>query len=107
MRSTSVDRRARRPHHERQRYNCNNFAGGIFSNHAVTNARGLVLQNVQVLPPASPLERPVPLRTCHATDPCHPRGRDYFRPTGFPQRSNPHSAAPLLIGISNPRGFLP
>ena len=102
-----MDRRARRPHHERQRYNCNNFAGGIFSNHAVTNARGLVLQNVQVLPPASPLERPVPLRTCHATDPCHPRGRDYFRPTGFPQRSNPHSAAPLLIGISNPRGFLP
>jgi hypothetical protein len=53
-----------------------------------------------VVPPSSPLEHTVPLRTRHAIDTHRSRGPDYLRLTSFCQRSNPHSAATLLIGIS-------
>jgi hypothetical protein len=40
-----------------------------------------------VLPPPSPLERPVPLRPWHAADTHRSRSPDYLRPTGFCKRS--------------------
>jgi hypothetical protein len=93
--------------HDRQRFTSHNIAGGICSNHAVANVRGLVLQNVRVLPPPSPLERRVPLRACLATDTHRSCTPDNLRLTGIRRRSNPHKSATLLIGISTSPRFPP
>ena len=105
--STSAVLRTHRPRHDRHRVNQRNFSGGIFLNDAVANARGLVLQNLPVLAPQSPLERPVPLRAWLVTETHRSRSPDYLRLTDFNRRSNPHRSATLLIGISTSPRFPP
>ena len=87
--------------------NQQNFHVGILQNHAAANARGLVLQNVPLSARQSPLERPVPLRPWLATDTHRSCSPDDLRLTGFCRRSNPHSSATLLIGISTSPRFPP
>src|ERR1700722_2749897 len=93
--------------HDRHRVNQQTLYGGIFLNDAVVNARGLVLRNVPVSAPQSPLERTVPPRAWLATDTLDHAATDDLRRTGFCRRSNPHRSATLLISINTPRGFLP
>src|ERR1039457_3198540 len=78
--STSADRQSR-SRHDQQRFNRRDFAGNTYPNLVVANARGLVLQIVRVLPPTSPLERPVPLRAWPTTDSHCSRDRDNPRRT--------------------------
>ena len=105
--STSVGRRGLRSNHDRHRINQQNLYGSILQNHAAANARGLVLQNAPFSARASLLERTLPTRPWLATNTQRSRSTDDPRLTGFCPRSNPHSAAPLLISSARPRGFLP
>jgi hypothetical protein len=105
--STSVALRVHRSQHDRHRINQQNFPGGICLNNTVANSHCLVLQVAPTAPPQSPLERPVPLRTWHATDTHRSRNPDYLRLIGACRRSNPHSSADLLIGISTSPRFPP
>src|SRR6202041_2706657 len=84
-----------------------NFHGGFLQNHAATNARGLVLQNVPLSALQSPLELTLPLRPWLATDTYRSRSPDDLRLTAFCRGSNPHSAAPLLILINTSPRFPP
>src|SRR5208283_2845524 len=81
--------------------------GGICQNDAVTNTRGLVLQNVPLSARQSSLERSMPLRAWLATDTHRSRSPDHLRLTDFYRRSNPHRSATLLIGISTSPRFPP
>jgi hypothetical protein len=83
------------------------FTTAFCKNHAAANARSLVLQKVPFSARASLLERTLPTRAWLATDTHRSRRRVDLRLTGFCKRSNPHSAAPLLISSARPRGFLP
>jgi hypothetical protein len=94
-------------HHDRHRVNQQNLYGGILQNHAAANARGLVLQNVPFSARQSSLELTLPLRPWLATDTHRSRNPDDLRLTDFCRRSNPHSAAPLLILISTSPRFPP
>lgn len=104
--STSAGRRSR-SRHDQQHFNRHPFAGEIYPNHIVANARGLALQIVPVSLPKSPLERQVPLRAKPTTHSHCSRGRDNPPHIRYCRRSNPHSPAyPLTLAVSL-RGFLP
>jgi hypothetical protein len=102
-----VARRDLRSNHDRHRFNQQTLYGGILQNHAAANARGLVLQNVPFSARQSSLELTLPLRPWLATDTHRSRSPDDLRLTDFCRRSNPHSAAPLLILISTSPRFPP